>query len=276
MIHLGQYVINLDDGRKTVFRWLDHGDTGQSALSAGGYYGPGRGAANSLSALIEARRLSGDDRFRDKASQLIRRVVHPHDAIENRRLDVPEQRWFYTMFLQSLGRFLHDEVERAELDDLYAYSRASLVHYARWMVEHEHPYLEKPEKLEFKTETWAAQDIRKSDVFVAAALHAEGPERVRLLERARFFHEYSTSTLSKMPTRALARPVVVLLTSGAWLAWFDRQPRAAEPAPPVQPDFGQPTAFEPQRGRAVRRLVWLSAIGVCALAVIGLAIFLAR
>jgi len=275
-IHLGQYVIDLDDGRKTVFRVLDHGDTGQSALSAGGYFGPGRGAANSLSALMETRRLSGDERFRDKANKLIRRVVHPHDAIENRRLDVPEQRWFYTMFLQSLGRFLHDEVERGELDDLYAYSRASLLHYARWMVEHEHPYLEKPEKLEFKTETWAAQDIRKSDVFLAAALHAEGPERVRFLERARFFHEYSTSTLSGMPTRALARPVVVLLTSGALLAWFDRQPRAAEPAPLVQPDFGQPTPFEPQRARAVRRLVWLLAIGAGTLAVVGFAILLAR
>jgi hypothetical protein len=80
--------------------------------------------------------------------------------------------------------------------------------------------------------------------------------------------------LSKMPTRALARPVVVLLTSGALLAWLDRQPSAGEPPPPAQPDFGQPIPFEPQRARAMRRLVWLSAIGVGTLAVVGLVILL--
>ena len=32
---------------------------------------------------------------------------------------------------------------------MYAYARASLLHYARWMADHEVPYLSRPERLEY-------------------------------------------------------------------------------------------------------------------------------
>src|SRR5258708_37731702 len=112
------------------------------------------------------------------------------------------------MFLQSLGRYLDDKAERDQRDQMYAYARASLLHYARWMADHEYPYLDKPEILEYPTETWAAQDMRKSEVFKYAALHAKGGERARFLERAEFFFRDSTSRLSGMKTRTLCRPVV--------------------------------------------------------------------
>ena len=83
----------------------------------------------------------------------------------------------------------------------YAYARETLLHFARWMAEHEYPYLEKPEVLEFPTETWPAQDIRKSEVFMYAALHASGAERERFLERADFFFRYSVDTLTADPTQ---------------------------------------------------------------------------
>ena len=60
VIGLGQYVLDMDDGRQTIFRWLDGGDTGRAIQSAVGYFGPGRGPANSLNALVDAHRLSGD------------------------------------------------------------------------------------------------------------------------------------------------------------------------------------------------------------------------
>ena len=85
-----------------------------------------------------------------------------------------ENRWFYTMFLQSLGCYLDYKAERGEIDSMYAYSRANLLHYARWMADHEYPYLEKPEILEYPTETWAAQDMRKSEIFKYATKHATG------------------------------------------------------------------------------------------------------
>ena len=131
-----------------------------------------------------------------------------------------------------------------------------------WMAEHEHPYLEKPEKLEFPTETWPAQDIRKSDVFTYAMLHASPADRARFTERGRFFHRYSVETLAARPTKALARPVVVLATSGFMQAWADGHADAAEPAVTVPVSFGPPAVFVPQRARAERRAHWIAAAGI--------------
>src|SRR5262249_50312210 len=147
---------------------------------------------------------------------------------------------------------------------MYAYGRAGLLHYARWMAEHEYPYLDKPDKLEFKTETWAAQDVRKSDVFYFAALHASGNERERFLERARFFYDYSIRTLTSSPTRALARPVAVLLTSGFMHGLVERNPNMAAPQPSGAPAFGRLKRFIPQRERATRRAMWLAGLGAIA------------
>jgi hypothetical protein len=258
VVALGQYVIDLDDGRKTVFRWLARGDTGQAILSAG-YYGPGRGPANSLNALLDAYRLAGDAAMLRKAEQIVRRVVHPFDDISRHRLDDPESRWFYTMFLQSLGKYLAFKAERAEFDDTYAFGRDALLHYARWMVEHEYPYLDKPEKLQFPTETWAAQDIRKSDVLYYASLHASNDERPEFEERAAFFHVNSVKTLSGLATRVLARPVIILLSSGFMHSWRQLNSEVVAPAPARQVDYGTPQPFEPQRIRAERRAKTLGA-----------------
>ena len=57
------------------------------------------------------------------------------------------------------------------------------------MAVRERPYLDHAEQLEFPTETWAAQDMWKSDVFKFAAKHASGEERGRFLERAEFFFQ---------------------------------------------------------------------------------------
>ena len=172
------------------------------------------------------------------------------------------------MFLQSLGKYLHYKVERGELDAMYAYGRASLLHYARWMATNEYPYLEKPEKLEFPTETWAAQDIRKSDVFYYAALHASGEERARFEERGRFFHRSSIEGLQRAPTRAFARPVIVLLTSGFMEGWFTRHRGSEEPKASAESSFGKPQVFVPQRARAEKRAKLLAATGAILMVIV--------
>jgi hypothetical protein len=279
-IGLAQWVIDMDDGKKTIFRWLDRGNTGlASATVSPGYHGPGRGAGNSINALLDGHRLatgSGDPRraqiFLDKAEQLIRRCIHPSDNIAERNLLDAEKRWSYTVFLQALGKYLDYKAERDELDWMYAYGRAALLQYARWMAANEYPFLEKPEILEYPTETWVAQDMRKSEVFKFAAKYAErNEERARFLERSEFFFRYVTTTLMGMKTRTLARPVVILLSNGFTHAYFQRHPDVAAPLPRVIPsDFGKPQVFVPQKVRAKKRLV-----GICiGLAVIALAIFL--
>jgi hypothetical protein len=268
-IGLAQWVIDMDDGSKTIFRWLDRGYTGlASATVSPDFHGPGRGAGNSVNALLDGHRLStgsGDPRraqvFLDKAEQLIRRCIHPADDIAARNLLDTERRWSYTVFLQALGKYLDYKAERDELDWMYAYGRAALLHYARWMAEHEYPFLHKPKILEYPTETWVAQDMRKSEVFKFAAKHATAEERARFLERSEFFFRYVTTTLMGMKTRTLARPVVIMLSNGYMHAYFQKHPDVAAPPPQVNPtDFGKPEVFVPQKVRAKRRLLILSAL----------------
>jgi hypothetical protein len=178
-----------------------------------------------------------------------------------------ENRWFYVMFLQSLGKYLDYKAERGELDANYAYARASLLHYVRWMAEHEYPYLERPEILEYPTETWAAQDMWKSEVFDFAWLHAEGVERDRFRERAEYFFRQSVEILSRMPTRTLCRPVVLMLTHGWRRAWFVAHPEERRPPPAkALADFGPREQFVPQKVIAIRRAKLLAIGGMVAAA----------
>jgi hypothetical protein len=268
---LARWVIDMDDGRKTLFRWLSTADTGlASASRSPDYHGPGRGAANSVAALLEGHRLSGDPVYLRKAEQLIRRVIHPADDVskmvgmvrEGKVYVDAENRWFYVMFLHSLGKYLDHKAELGELDEEYAYARASLLRYARWMAEHEYPYLERPEILEYPTETWAAQDMWKSEVFDFACLHAEGVERERFRERAEFFFRASVDTLSGMPTRTLCRPVVLMLSHGWRRAWFAAHPDETRSPPRTTiSTFGPRIPFVPQKVIAMKRAKILAVVG---------------
>jgi hypothetical protein len=261
-IGLAQWVIDMDDGQKTIFKWLSRQPTGLASKSrTPSYHGPGRGAANSISALLDGHRLTGEKRFLDKAEELIHRCIHPNDDIGARNLLDAENRWFYTMFLQSLGKYLLYKAERGDLDHHYAYARAALLHYTRWMVDHEYPYLAKPHLLEYPTETWAAQDMRKSEIFKLAALCSQAEERQRFIERADFFFNYSVEKLQTMPTRSLCRPVVLMLNFGYMHAWFKQHSDASFPPAPIEnPDFGTPTNFVPQKTIALRRAKWIVVI----------------
>ncbi|MCE9590106.1 MAG: hypothetical protein K8S99_06245 [Planctomycetes bacterium] len=269
-IGLAQYVIDADDGSKTIFRFLDRGDTGHITLSGyGNFHGPGRAAANALNALTDGHRLTGERRFLDKAEQIIRRAVHPTDDPDRMNLLKAEDHWFYTMFLQSLGKYLDHKAELGELDMMYAYGRAVLVHYANWMAAKEYPYLDKPKELEYPTETWAAQDMRKSEVFRLASRHVDDAQRTKLLERAEFFFRYSVRTLASMPTRTLCRPVVLLLSYGNAQGYFQKRAVPPAPAPVGTFDFGTPTRFVPQKDRAkskLKRLIVMSGLLFVAIA----------
>ncbi len=271
---LARWVVDMDDGRKTVFRLLSSAPTGlPTAFTPDREPGPARPSANSVNALLDGHRLAPEQGFLGVAEALIRRVIHPHDDLAARDLLDVERKWFYTIFLQVLGKYLDFKATLDQRDAMYAYARESLLHYARWMKVHEYPYLDKPERLEFPTESWAAQDMRKSEVFDGAALHTSGAERAAFRERARFFYNASIATLSRMPTRTRARPVVIMLTTGFKHRYFLDRPDLVAPEPIETPlDFGEPTRFVPQKRIAKRRFMILMAvaalmIGLAAIAV---------
>ena len=269
-IDLGQYVIDADDGNKTVFRFLDRGCTGHVSLSYTDYHGPGRSPGNAVITLINAHRMTGERRFLDKAEQLIRRCIHPNDDLEKRDLTNIEGRWFYTVFLQALGRYLDYKIAIQENDRMYHYGRTALLHYTSWAVAHEYPYLEKPEILEYPTETWAAQDMRKCEMFLYAARHAENENREALLERAGFFFHASVDQLADLPTHTFARPTILMMNHGMMYCWHKLHGLDSAPQPEVRDiDFGDPEVFVPQKIRARKKAIMLAAGAALSAAAMG-------
>ena len=259
VIQLADWVIDMDDGRKSRFRWLDGCNTGYASSTRSlDFQGPGRGAGNSINALLDAHRLTNDPRYLDKATALVRRCVHPDDDVAALGLLDAENRWSYTVFLQVLGKFLECRAEVGLTDHVFEYARTVLVRYAEWMATHERPYLDAPEHLEFPTETWAAQDLRKAAVFEFAARFSRGVEQqARFAECARRFVDGSIAYLLASPTARLTRPIVLLL------AYRFQRPQAEAPAVDAGGDGDQAwppkVAFVPQRLRVTRRLAWFGA-----------------
>lgn len=260
-LELAEWVIAMDTGSRTIFGWLARGQTGYaSATASPDYHGPGRGAGNSIAVLLNAHRLSGERRFLAKAEELIARCIRPDDDIARLNLLDAERRWSYTVFLQALGRYLLHKAERRELDEPYAYARASLVHYARWMTQHEYPYLDKPAILEYPNETWAAQDLRKAEVFILAAMCASDDERPSFLSRAAYFHARSIETLQQSGTSWLTRPLVILLSTHGAVPWWRHAPEPhALPDCPLG-ELEERHGFVPLRARAMRRAKVLAAV----------------
>ena len=257
VINFGDHVIEMD-GPLPLLRWLDKGPSGLASQTRDPWYhGPGRGAGNSINCLLDAYLLTYQTKYLQKAEELIRRCIHPKDDPEALGLRHPEERWSYTVFLQVLGKYLFLKQELEEFDFMFFYARASLLHYARWMAENEYIYLDKPELLEYPTETWAAQELRKAEVFNLAAYFSENrEERGKFKKKARFFYEEGLKRLYSFPTWTYTRPLAIILQSGFSYAWFRKN------KPPAWPentyDFGEPQKFVPQKLRVKQKLLdWL-------------------
>lgn len=256
VIGLANWVINMDDGSKTIFRFLDKSPTGLASQSASeDYHGPGRGSGNSLNALIDAHILTKDKKYILKAEELIRRCVHPKSDIKAQKLDEPEIRWFYLVFLQALSKYLDYKVELGEIDYMYHYSRESLLHYARWIYENEKLYKFVKDKLLIWTETWPAQDIRKSVVFDYAAKYSLGTERAKFLEKSEYFYNGSIEELSSFVTKSLSRPVVLMMHFGVMHGYFLKHINDFQPITTHSYDFGKPQVFIPQKLRVKRKIL---------------------
>jgi hypothetical protein len=214
-INAADYVMRIEDGRRTPFHWLTNSDTGYSTCSSDGYYGPGRAAANSTLALLTGHELTGDEKYLERAAKLMRRTVHPEQNLDALDLLNAELRWFYTMYLQALARFVEYKNLLGQRDSDFEYGVASLLHYANWMEQNERPTLSRPQELQYPTETWAAQDMRKWHVLACASKWCVSEEdSERLMAKAEFFYQHSLKTLDGFASKSLCRPIVLLLNFG--------------------------------------------------------------
>ena len=257
VISLAEWVINADDGSQTIFGLIDDGPTGAASQTASAdYHGPGRGAGNSLNALLDGWLVSGERRFLDKADSLVRRVIHPETNIESLDLSNVEARWSYTVFLSSLAKYLDLKAEAGEFDARYEYAAASLAAIAKWMLDNEQPYFDTPEKLEFPTETWAVQELRKANVLRLAAKFCNEPDRSRMLARGEELADRAWTDLSRFETRHGARSLVLGLTEGSRDCWLRARQNDRKAIRPLngQVEFGEPEAFVPQKDRVKSQL----------------------
>lgn len=179
-----------------------------------------RGSGNSINALLDAFSLTGDRKYLDKSELIIKGCIHPADNIESRGLLNAEACWSYTVCLQAIGKYLDTKVELAEQDETFCYARDALLHYARWMLENEFPYLDKSEELEYPNETWSGQDLRKSCVFYFAAKYSADDDQKAFLKKAGYFYEDAMKRLKGFKTSSLTRPIVLILQNGPMHGYF--------------------------------------------------------
>ena len=217
VLSLAEWVIQMDDGRNTIFGLLDEGPTGHaSATVFEDFHGPGRGAGNSVNAMLDAWLLTGSDCFLQKAEQLICRCVHPQQDLHALHLADAEGHWSYTVFLTALGRYLLVKQEADQLDAMYSYARETMIHYGRWMAVHEKRTLSAPEELQYPTEAWAAQDFRKANVLrLAATCESDARLAAAMRSKARDINNAAWTDLYAFGDAHLsARCLSILMTEG--------------------------------------------------------------
>jgi hypothetical protein len=254
VVTLARWVLDMDDGTKTPLGAIDACPTGlASATRTPDYHGPGRGAGNSINALVDAFSVTTERPYFDKAEELIARCIHPADDIAGRGLGDIEDRWSYLVFLQVLGKYLDVKLELRERDRKFRYAHESLLAYARWMLTNEVPYSKCLDRVEYPTETWLAHDLRKSAVFGYAAAYTDPALRGAFLEASESYYTASLAGLATFETRTRTRPMAIVLQNGAVRDWTVASDMVAPL--PIEDDHGAPRRFVPQRER-VRRLLW--------------------
>ena len=207
-----------------------------------GQYPLDRGTGNYINALLDKFSLTQQPAVLHQVEHIIQNTVHPLDDISTRELDNVELCWFYTVFLQSLCRYLQIKEELSTFDDSFYYARDSLLHYADWMLDNEYPYLEKPEILEFPNHTWTAQDLRKVNILLLADYYSSGKKTV-YAEKSNQLYSYITGTLPHDNTRTSTRILAILMQNHGAKNYFDR--------PHMKPDFEERRSYPPVKNHGL-------------------------
>jgi hypothetical protein len=169
-----------------------------------------RGTGHYIIALLDAYDLTQKQSYLARAFKIIGNTFHPNDDILLRNFDSIESTWFYTVFLQSVGRFLLVKEQMNQLDDDFYYARDAMLHYANWMLENELPYLEQIDKLEFPNTTWAGQDLRKVGIFYMANYYSPINNEA-FLGKAAYFHQHIVKMLKNDSSNQYTRILALLM-----------------------------------------------------------------
>jgi hypothetical protein len=247
----------MDDGRNTIFGLLDDGPTGAaSATVFEDYHGPGRGAGNSINALLDAWLLTNSSQYLSKLEELIRRCVHPSQNPDELHLLDAEGHWSYTVFLNSLGRYLIAKRDAEMFDAMYSYSRDVMQTYGRWMSVNERRTLDRPEELQYPTEAWAAQDFRKANVLrIAATCDDDVVHAAAMRKKADEINDSAWKDFEAFGDSSLtARCLSIVMTEGHRDVFHRIAEPAVIPACNARYDYGSWSMFVPQKIRIKKLL----------------------
>lgn len=171
-----------------------------------------RGTGNYVTTLLDAYSLTSERRHIELAERVITQTIHPLESLADRNLENIEITWSYTIFLQALVKYLNLKETMDEYDNSFFYAKDALLNFADWMLEHEYPFLEKPEILEYPNHTWVAQDIRKANLLYFAYQYSDNVQkRNAYFEKAQFFHKYVATNLAEHETRSFSRILAILM-----------------------------------------------------------------
>lgn len=252
VLSLADWVIQMDDGRNTIFGLLDDGPTGAaSATVFEDFHGPGRGAGNSINTLLDAWLLTMSERYLRKLEELIRRCVHPQQNPDDLHLLDAEGHWSYTVFLNSLGRYLIAKSDEELFDAMYSYARDVMKTYGRWMAVHERRTLENPEELQYPTEAWAAQDFRKANVLrIAASCEDDAGQALAMRMKADQISDAAWQDFAAFGNASLtARCLSIVMTEGHREVFHSYCEPNLIPACPAHYEATQWSMFVPQKQR---------------------------
>jgi hypothetical protein len=252
VLSLADWVIQMDDGRNTIFGLLDDGPTGAaSATVFEDFHGPGRGAGNSVNALLDAWLLTSSDRYISKLEELIRRCVHPQQKPDDLHLLDAEGHWSYTVFLNALGRYLIAKRDAELFDAMYSYARDVMQTYGRWMALYERRTLEHPEELQYPTEAWAAQDFRKANVLrIAASCEDDAGQALAMRMKADQINDAAWRDFAAFGDASLtARCLSIVMTEGHREVFHSYCEPNSIPACPARYETTVWSMFIPQKQR---------------------------
>lgn len=190
-----------------------------------GQYPLDRGTANYIIAILDSYELTQEDKYLKQVETILTNTMHPNEDLTNRNLHDIENTWFYTVLLQALCRYLDVKQSKQELDDTFYYCRDCLLNFADWMLNHEYPYLDKPEILEYPNDTWTAQDLRKAHVFAGAYYYSDD-KNPEYLAKAKFFEQYVANKLNSSQTKTYTRILVLLMQNHGAVDFYQERDQA--------------------------------------------------
>jgi hypothetical protein len=171
-----------------------------------------RATGNYVDTLLNQFILTGDRGYLERAATIILDTCSAHDDISKRGLltDI-ETNWHYTIFLQSMRKYLEMSQSTQAHDPAHREILAAFKHYAHYIYTEEKPYLQKANLLDYPNATWVAQDIRKADILSFYASCCDDSIKAAVIEKARYFFDYSCKNLLKQDAYQYTRMMAILL-----------------------------------------------------------------